>query len=243
MDTLHELKEALSEKANPKKAEFLPRFFKTGTGQYGEGDKFLGVVVPDIRKIARQFKNLPETDLTALLKSEYHEERLAALLLLVHNYVHGASDDKKKVYDFYLSHTKFINNWDLVDLSSHEIVGDYLLNQYRAGKPSPYSVLVELANSSNLWERRIAIVSTSAFIHEGISQPTLDVAEILLHDTHDLIHKAVGWMLREVGKRCSQEVEEDFLKKHYKTMPRTMLRYAIERFSPELRAKYLKSRI
>jgi 3-methyladenine DNA glycosylase AlkD len=239
MDTLSLLKQALSQKARPEKAEFLPHFFKTGKGQYGEGDKFLGVVVPDIRKIAQQFEDLPESSLTVLLKSKYHEERLTALLILVSRFQKETDFRRKQIYFYYLKHTDRINNWDLVDLSSHEIVGAYLLEQHQKHEPGSYSKLINLAHSTSLWEKRIAIVSTYAFIHKGIAQPTLEVSMILVHDTHDLIHKAVGWMLREVGKRCSREAEENFLKKYYTSMPRTMLRYAIEKFPPQLREKYL----
>lgn len=176
------------------------------------------------------------SDLQKLLNSKIHEERLLSLIILVSQYQKATDFGKKAIYDFYIANTKRVNNWDLVDLSAGDIVGGYLEGRNK-------HILVRLARSGNLWERRIAMIATFNYIAKGESDEALRIAEILVNDKHDLIQKAVGWMLREVGKRCSQKEEEDFLKKHYKTMPRTMLRYAIERFEPELRIKYLKGQI
>lgn len=226
---IEELIKDLQKLADPKKAKLLQGFFKTGKGEYGEGDIFLGITVPISRKIAQKHSDLSMKEISKLIKSKIHEERLIALLILVHNY----QSNPKKVFDFYVKNTKYINNWDLVDLSAGYIVGGYLKNQDR-------DILITLAKSKNLWERRIAIISTFYFIRfQKDYKWTFKIAEILLLDKHDLIHKAVGWMLREVGKNISQEKEEIFLKKHYKKMPRTMLRYAIERFDPKLRAHYM----
>lgn len=229
---LNQLCIELSKLKNPQKASILARFFKTGKGEYGEGDQFLGIVVPDSRKIAIKYRQLPFSDISKLLESKIHEERFIALLILVHNFQKGDKKERKKIYDFYLSSIKFINNWDLVDLSADKIVGAYLLDKKR-------NILVSLARSQKIWERRIAIIATFQFIKNNQFAETLKIAKILLTDKHDLIQKAVGWMLREVGKR-NQEAEEKFLAKHYRQMPRTMLRYAIERFKPEKRLWYLK---
>lgn len=227
---IDEIKKEIRRHANPKQAKLLQRFFKTGKGEYGEGDKFLGITVPISRKIAMQFSaNLHLSDLQKLIKSKFHEERLIALFVLVDKFRY---ENKKKIYDFYLKNTGHINNWDLVDLSAYKIVGAYLENRDK-------KVLYKLVKSQNLWERRIAVLSTFHYIKNGDARDALKIAGILLHDKHDLIHKAVGWMLREIGKKCGQETEEFFLQKHYKTMPRTMLRYAIERFSEKKRKFYL----
>ncbi len=220
--------------AKSEKAIFLTRFFKTGQGEYGEGDRFLGVVVPDIRKIVRARWNIPEKEVLKLLCSAYHEERLAALLILVEQYRRGSETQKKHIFDLYLSNTSQINSWDLVDLSAQHIIGEYLFKRDK-------SVLTKLALSKSLWERRIAILSTYYFIRQGEGRETLRIAELLLHDSHDLIRKAVGWMLREVGKRCSIEREISFLDKHAAVMPRTMLRYAIERFPEDKKLKYMRA--
>ncbi len=233
--TLSALRQDLHAYANPQKAKVLQSFFKTGSGQYGEGDVFLGVVVPETRKVAIRYKDLPLFDVESLLRSPVHEERLCALLLLVHNYRHGDKDKKEEVYRFYLRSTPFINNWDLVDLSAGYIVGPHLYQK-------DTSVLYKLVASSNIWERRIAVLSTFYFIKQGDFDDTFKIAGILLQDSHDLMHKAVGWMLREVGKK-DQAKEEQFLRKHYKDMPRTMLRYAIERFPEKTRQAYLKGKI
>lgn len=229
---LTKLQKELVTLANKDKAKILQRFFKTGIGEYGQGDIFLGVTVPQSRVIAQKFKDLLLVDIEQLLKSKIHEERLIALLLLVGKFQKGTDKIKKEIYDFYLSHAKLVNNWDLVDISAHQIVGTYLLNKQKI-------ILTRLAKSGNIWERRIAIVATYAFIRHNKFRDTLKIAKILLYDKHDLIHKAVGWMLREVGKK-DQKVEELFLKKYYKIMPRTMLRYAIERFPSSLRASLLR---
>ncbi|MCR4283958.1 MAG: DNA alkylation repair protein [Parcubacteria group bacterium] len=230
---LKKLKKDLRNKADSDKAKVLQGFFKTGVGQYGEGDVFLGVTVPESRKIAVRYEKLSFPEISELLKSKIHEERFVALLVLVHNFKEGDEGEMKKIFNFYLKNTRFINNWDLVDLSADKIVGAYLSNM------KDREVLHKLAKSKNLWERRIAIVATFNFIKNDEFRDTLKIAEILLEDDHDLIHKAVGWMLREAGKR-SLESEESFLRKHYKKMPRTMLRYAIERFPEKKRQAYLK---
>ena len=217
--------------ANPEKAKILQRFFKTGKGEYGEGDIFLGIMVGDSRKVAKKHASISFPELKKLLASKIHEERLVALLILVQKFSKGSEAEKKGVFDFFLENTVHINNWDLVDLSADKIVGEFLFDK-------PKAVLRKLAKSSNLWERRIAILSTFAFIKRNSFDQTLKVSKMLLSDEHDLIHKAVGWMLREVGKR-DLAVEENFLKKHYKAMPRTMLRYAIEKFDEKKRKAYL----
>ena len=228
-------REALREHSNDAHARVLQRFFKTGPGEYGEGDLFLGVRVPAVRRVARIFRELPLTDTLALLQSEIHEERLLALIILTEKYRKGSSDDRTEIYKIYLGNTEYINNWDLVDTSAEYIVGAYLSDRSR--KP-----LYTLAQSDNLWERRMAVMATFHFIKNGKFDETLKISEMLVSDAEDLIHKAVGWMLREVGKR-DRNKEEIFLKKHYQSMPRTMLRYAIEKFPENLRQQYLKGKI
>ena len=230
---LLKLRNDLRKQANSKRASTLKRFFKTGKGEYGEGDIFLGVTVPSSRKLAIKYKNLPFSDIKKLLQSKIHEERLIALLILVHNFQVGNGSTKKKIYNYYLKNTKIINNWDLVDLSAHQIMGAYIFDK-------PKNILLNLAKSQSIWERRISIISTYDFIRKNKFKETLKIAKVLLQDKHDLIHKAVGWMLREIGKR-DQIVEEEFLKKNYKTMPRVMLRYAVERFPKNVIKEYLKS--
>ncbi|MFH1289741.1 MAG: DNA alkylation repair protein [Patescibacteria group bacterium] len=229
---LNNLKKDLKNLSNSKKAGTHSRFFKTGKGEYGEGDIFLGVVVPEQRKISKKYENLSLPDLQKLLSSKIHEYRFIALCILVLKYKKVTEVEKEKIVDFYLKNTKNINNWDLVDSSAHCILGNYLLEKDK-------SILYKLAKSRNLWERRIAIISSFEFIKNNKFKDTLNLSEILLFDEHDLIHKAAGWMLREVGKR-DLKVEEKFLKKHYKKMPRTMLRYAIEKFNKEKRDFYLE---
>lgn len=236
MTSLSSLQKDLKKLADPQKAKISQRFFKTGKGEYGEGDVFLGISVPQSRKIAVNYKDLPLSDVLTLLKSIIHEERLIALLLLVHNFKKGDDRERKEIYEFYLQNTKYVNNWDLVDLSADKIVGEYLYDK-------PITILIKLARSPNIWERRIAMIATYAFIKSKKHEEALKIAEILINDTHDLIQKAVGWMLREVGKRVSKEVEEEFLKKYYRTMPRTSLRYAIEHFSEDKRKAYLTGKI
>ena len=213
------------------RAKNLSWFFKTGKGQYGEGDIFLGIPVPEQRKVAKKYFDLSLGDVQELLKSKIHEHRFTALVILISKYRKAKESGKKEIYDLYLKNTENINNWDLVDLSAPRIVGDYLLNKER-------SILYKLAKSKSLWEKRISILSTFTFIDNNDFEDALNISELLLHDEHDLIHKAVGWALREVGKK-EQNVEEQFLAKHYFQMPRTMLRYAIEKFDEEKRKKYL----
>lgn len=222
----------LNSNADPVKAKLLSGYFKTGKGQYGEGDRFIGITVPNMRKIAHHFVDANLPDIQELLKSKIHEYRLTALEILVAKYEKTKDEKlKEKIYKFYLKNTKYINNWDLVDLSCSYIVGDYLLDKDK-------EVLYKLAKSKNLWERRVSIISTHAFIKVGEYKDTFKLAEILLKDEQDLIHKAVGWMLREVGKRVSREVEMKFLDKYAKNMPRTVLSYAIEHFSAKEKNYY-----
>jgi 3-methyladenine DNA glycosylase AlkD len=225
------LKRELRARANPRDAAFLQRFFKTGTGQYGEGDRFLGIRVPQLRAVARRFRSLSHEQTLNLLRSPWHEERLVALLLLVDHFQRGTEAERNRIYRDYLRHTRFINNWDLVDLSAKHIVGP------RAG-PEDLDNLTDLARSTSVWRRRIAVLATFPWIARDEFRPALVVAKLLLHDGHDLIHKAVGWMLREVGKR-NVTVEETFLREHYRNMPRTTLRYAIERLPEQRRHQYL----
>lgn len=232
MDKLLQLKKDLKKAADPQRAKNLLRFFKTGKGEYGEGDVFLGIMVPQSRKIAIKFKDLNFISIETLLKSKFHEERLVALLILVHNFEKGDDGIRKQIYDFYLNNTKHINNWDLVDLSAPNIVGAHLLDKGRG-------ILHKLVKSKNIWGRRIAVLATFQFIKHNQFNDSLKLAEMLLEDKHDLIHKAVGWMLREVGKR-DFKVEDVFLRKYCKQMPRTMLRYAIERFPKAQKAAFLK---
>ena len=217
---------------DPVKREILPRFFKTGKGQYGEGDKFLGVIVPNIRLVAKQYKDEPFEVMADLLQSEWHECRLCALLMLVERFKKSDEKGRKAIYDFYLSQTSRINNWDLVDLSAPGIVGEHL-------KDKPRSDLYRLADSPLLWDRRIAVVSTFTLIRNNDFIDILALSERLLHQEHDLMRKAVGWMLREVGKR-DRDLLVQFLEKHCQTMPRTMLRYAIEKFPEEERRYFMR---
>jgi 3-methyladenine DNA glycosylase AlkD len=221
--------------ASPETACILQRFFKTGAGQYGEGDVFLGIKVPPLRALAKQHRDTGLKTIANLLHSRYHEERLFALLLLMQFYLQASDKDKAAAYDLYLDNTGRINNWDLVDISAPHIVGRHLQERSR-------KILYRLARSSSLWERRIAIISTFHFIRMNDFGDTLRIAAILLRDDHDLMHKAVGWMLRETGKR-DLSAEEEFLKQHYQNMPRTMLRYAIERFPEPIRKNYLNGKV
>jgi len=216
------------------KGKFLQRYFKTGKGDYGEGDIFVGLTVPQSRTLAIKYKDLTFAEVLSLLKSKIHEERLIALLILVHNFEKNPLE-QRRIYDFYLKNTKYINNWDLVDLSSHEIVGGYL-------RDKPKDILLNLAKSNNLWEKRIAVISTFTFIRDKKFETSLKIAKILMEDKEDLIQKAVGWMLREIGNR-DLKVEAEFLKKYYKQMGRTALRYSIEKFPPGLRLRYLRGEI
>jgi 3-methyladenine DNA glycosylase AlkD len=232
---LEEIHGKLRNLGNAEKAKILRGFFKTGPGEYGEGDVFLGIKVPVLRKLAKEYSDLDDQSVLKLLQSAIHEERLLSLLILTRKYCRGTDEEKKKIYGMYLTNTPHINNWDLVDLSAEHIVGHFLMKRSR-------QPLHKLAKSSSLWERRIAILATFHFIKRRQYTETLKIAKILVADEEDLIHKAVGWMLREMGKRDS-EAEEEFLKKHYKKMPRTMLRYAIERFPDQKRKRYLNGEI
>ncbi len=230
--TAKQIRNLLKDLADPGIAAHSQRFFKTGKGEYGEGDRFLGIRVPVLRKRVRKFQNLALKEARRLLKSEFHEERLFALLLLVHQFNKGDEAEKKAIYKLYLDHTGYINNWDLVDSSAHHIVGNYLEDKDR-------KILYKLSKSSRLWERRIAIMATFYFIKKNQFDDALAISELLIDDKEDLIHKAVGWMLREIGNR-DLAIEKAFLEIHYQKMPRTMLRYAIEKFPDRDRKKYLQ---
>src|SRR4030042_4352783 len=234
---LNELIYELKSLANPEQAKNLSRYFKTGKGDYGEGDIFLGIKMPVLRTAIKKYINLPFNELQTLLNSRIHEHRMAALIILVGRYKKTKKDllEKRRIYEFYMKNTNNINNWDLVDLSCPAIVGDFLTREGTG-------ILKMFAKSENIWERRIAVISTFALIKKRNLGESLAIAEMLISDKHDLIHKAVGWMLREVGKK-KIEVLEIFLKPRYKEMPRTMLRYAIEKFPEEKRKKYLKGEI
>ncbi|MEM1252495.1 MAG: DNA alkylation repair protein [Cyanobacteria bacterium P01_H01_bin.21] len=229
--TAKEISKVLKDLADPAIAEHSQRFFKTGKGDYGEGDQFLGIRVPILREQVKHYQLMPLSEIQKLLTSPFHEERLFALLLLVRKFSKGGEEEKTTIYQLYLDNTEYINNWDLVDSSAYQIVGAYLETRDR-------QILYQLAQSQNLWERRIAIMATFQFIRNQQFDDTLQLSELLLNDTEDLIRKAVGWMLREVGKQ-DVVVEKAFLKIHYKKMPRTMLRYAIEKFTKQERQQYL----
>jgi 3-methyladenine DNA glycosylase AlkD len=230
-DTAKEISKRLQKMGDKEDARFLQGFFKTGVGQYGEGDIFLGIRVPAVRKLAKEYNDQPLKGILSLLKSPDHEVRLFALILFVNAFAKGDESIQKKIYDLYVANTRYINNWDLVDISAPNIVGAFLMERSR--KP-----LYQLAKSKTLWERRIAVLATFFFIKNNQFDDSLKIAGILLQDKEDLIHKAVGWMLREVGKR-DIDCAETFLQKHCQVMPRTMLRYAIERFTPAKRRKYM----
>jgi 3-methyladenine DNA glycosylase AlkD len=232
---VQEIKKRLRGLADKDKAAILQGFFKTGPGQYGEGDVFVGIKVPVLRKLAKECRDTSVSDAVRLLRSAVHEERLLALFLLVRLYAEGDDAARNKIFELYCTNTRYVNNWDLVDLSAPGIVGSHLLDKSR-------EPIYEFAKSGGLWERRIAVLATYPFIRRNEYADTLRISEILLSDGHDLIHKAVGWMLREVGKR-SLPAEEGFLKRHYRTMPRTMLRYAIERFPEAKRKRYLNGKV
>lgn len=234
MITAEIITKQLLELSDPAKAKNLARFFKTGPRQYGEGDIFLGIAVPQQRLLINKSTNMSLDEIAILLQSKYHECRLTALLILVNKYKKGASSERQGIYDLYMSNTNMINNWDLVDLSAGYIVGPQLGNDYK-------NVLKRMALSSNMWERRIAILSCFYYIKLGNSEPAFYVIEILKFDSEDLIQKAVGWMLREIGKRCSDEMLRNWLliDKQYTKLPRTTLRYAIERLDPEERRAFL----
>ena len=226
---------ALREKTDPAKAEFYPRFFKAGKGEYAEGDRFLGVVVPEQRKIARRYRSLPQSEVKKLLDSPFHECRLTGILILVSQFQSAESaSDRKQIYNFYLANADCINNWDLVDSSAHKIVGAYLLDK-------SHQPLFKLARARHLWKNRIAIIATLEFIKHDDFETTLELAQLLLNHPHDLIHKAVGWMLREVGKR-NEDLLLSFLDDNAAQMPRTMLRYSIEKLSPAKKQRYMSMR-
>lgn len=235
MTIIQQIQAELAALANPERASKQQRYFKMGAGEYGEGDIFRGIRMPVLRGLCKKYKHIKLEEAEDLLTSAFHEDRLLALLLFVQLYRKGNAQQKQQVYDSYLRHTTLINNWDLVDTSAYHIVGPHLMQRDKAP-------LYQLARSSLLWERRIAIIATLHFIRQRHFDTTLHVATILLHDREDLIHKAVGWMLREVGKR-HLPTEEAFLRPVYKQMPRTMLRYAIEQFPKEKRKRYLKGKI
>lgn len=232
---LEQLKRELLDSANSEQAKILRGFFKTGKGEYGGGDIFLGVKVPVQRKIAEKYLGLGLCKLKELMKSKIHEHRLISLIILNEKYKKSNGEGKGNIYNFYLKNRENVNNWDLIDISAPKIIGDFLLNKKR-------DILYKFADSENMWEKRIAIVSTFAFIKNDEFGDTLMISEKLLNDKNDLIHKAVGWMLREVGKK-NENILKDFLKEHYKNMPRTMLRYSIEKFSKEKRKNYLNNKV
>lgn len=236
MDTVKDFKRELKMYASVTRAIHSARFFKTGQGEYGYGDVFIGITVPDIRRCVRKYHQLSVSDCVDLLHSPIHEYRLCALLLLVAKYKSGDQNLQQQIFETYVSNTAYINNWDLVDSSASHIVGAHI--ETRSKK-----ILDSFAHSKNLWERRIAMIATFYFIMKKENGEAFAVATILRQDPHDLIQKAVGWMLREIGKRSGIDVEEQFLKKYYKSMPRTMLRYAIERFPQQKREAYLKGKI
>ena len=221
----------IRKRKNSVRAEKSSKFFKTDKGEYGEGDKFLGLSMPECRTISKKYMQITLDDIEKLLNSQWHEERMIGLLIIVHKFEKASEEERKTLYNFYLEHLYAANNWDLVDVTVPQVIGRYLLDK-------DWSVLKRLARSQNLWERRTAILATFAFIYNGKAEPTLEIAKILLDDKHDLIHKAVGWMLREVGKRIDQKIEEEFLNEYHKRMPRTMLRYAVEKFDKKLKRKY-----
>jgi 3-methyladenine DNA glycosylase AlkD len=233
--TAQEISKHLRKLANPERAEHSARYFKTGPGEYGEGDRFLGIRVPEIRAQVKKSGAVSLQDIQTLLMSAFHEERLFALLLLVRKFANGDDNEKAAIYDLYLNNMHRVNNWDLVDSSASQIVGGYLVSRDR-------QILYKLAKSASLWERRIAVIATFQFIGKNQFEDALKLARQLLKDEEDLIHKAVGWMLREIGNR-NVAVEKSFLQLHYKKMPRTMLRYAIEKFPEQERRKYLTGEV
>jgi 3-methyladenine DNA glycosylase AlkD len=229
------IQKELESQGDARQAAILQRFFKTGAGEYGEGDRFRGIRVPVLRRLARKYRHLSPAAAGRLLHSSFHEDRLLALLLLIDHYYRGDQAVRDAIHRFYLEHTGLVNNWDLVDASAPHLLGHYLWGR-------PLDSLTRLAASGVLWERRMAIIATFYFVKQGDFDETLRIARLLLGDPEDLIHKAVGWMLREVGKR-ELAVAETFLQAHYPRMPRTMLRYAIERLPEPRRQAYLKGEV
>lgn len=236
MAGLRSLRNELKKLSSPKKAEASSWFFKTGKGQYGEGDVFIGVTVPEQRAIAKKYKDLKLLDLQKLISSPIHEERLTALIILVDKFKKNKGVERENLFKFYIINLKYINNWDLVDSSAHKIIGEFLLDK-------KITLLLALAKSQSIWERRIAIISTFAFLPKKDSKPTYAVCDLLLSDREDLIQKAVGWALRECGKRVSEKELEEYVKVNYKKMGRTALRYAIERFEAKKRQELLHGQI
>ena len=232
LPTLSNLRRELESASDEKRAKNLVWFFKTGKGEYGEGDQFCGITVPVLRKIASRYRDLRLADIKKLLGSDIHEHRLAALMILVAQYKRADAPAREKIFNFYLANTSYINNWDLVDASARDIAGEHLASRSR-------KTLYALAKSGDLWERRIAIIATHAFIRRGDLTDAFKISELLLGDKHDLIHKAVGWMLREAGKQSEPRLVR-FLKTHYSAMPRTTLRYAIERMPEHVRKRQLR---
>ena len=232
-DVQHDLQKHASEYD----ATFLQGFFKTGAGQYGAGDVFIGVRVPQTRAVCKVYKDLPLAQVQELLNSDIHEHRLAALIILTLQFPKADAATQQKIYELYLKNVRDgrVNNWDLVDTSADKIVGAYLLDK-------PRDILYKFAKSDSLWERRVAMIASFWFIKRGEPATALEIAEILLHDTHDLIQKAVGWMLREIGKRCDEQILTNFLDQHAHDMPRTALRYSIERLSPDLKKHYMQQK-
>ncbi len=227
----HPLVKELLKHRNKEKAAFFPRFFRTGKGEYGEGDVFIGVTIPHLRSIAKNYRTISLKEVEGLLKDKRHEVRWCALFILVEQFKKGDEATKKKIYEFYLDHLKWVNNWDLVDSSAYHIVGEYLMDKDR-------KILRKMAKSKHLWTERVAMVSTFAFIRKGQLQDTFEIAEMFLPHKHDLMHKAAGWMLREAGKRNEVALMR-FLDENASVMPRTMLRYAIEKFDEKERKRYL----
>ena len=236
MSVVENIKKELRKVASPKKAKASAWFFFFFLGEYGYGDKFIGVTVPDQRKIAKQFSNIEYSDIKTLLDSEIHEERLTAIFILVTRFEKADTLERERIFNFYMLNIKRVNNWDLVDSSAHKIIGEFI-------KDKKITLLLDLAKSENLWKRRIAIISTFAFLSMGDSKPTYLVADLLLSDREDLIQKAVGWVLREAGKKVSEQELKNYLKANYKKMGRTALRYSIEKFSPQARLEYLAATI
>lgn len=251
MSLLNKLKKELKENSNFERAKINQKFFKTRKGEYGEGDIFLGIDVPIQRRISKKYLDLSLVDLQELLESKVHEHRFVALVILINKFSiknkffnkEKSRGFRKQIFNFYIKNTKNINNWDLVDISAPNIIGNYLLeNSFKKSKQRECNILYKLALSKNLWERRVAIISTFSFIRERHFNDAFKISKILLKDEHDLIHKAVGWMLREVGKR-DQKILEGFLIKNYKNIHRTTIRYAIEKFPEKLREKYLRGNL
>lgn len=220
---------------NSKKAQILSRFFKTGVGEYGEGDQFAGLTVPQCRTIAKKYKDSSLSDLSILIQSKIHEERLIALLIAIRQFQSSGLDTKQKIFNWYIHHTDRINNWDLVDISAPHIIGGFLIDKDK-------SIIFKFAESSLLWERRIAMLSTFHFIKNGDYADAIKIADMLLYDKHDLIQKAVGWMLREIGKRCDPKILEQYLDSKAATMPRTTLRYAIEKMPDRKKRAYMNKK-